>query len=150
MSRGYNGAVKNFTRYAWGVLAFNFPVILWGAFVRASGSGAGCGNHWPLCNGEVIPHSPEAAKLIDKTVFKADATATAKSGYIYGVTAPAAGFGSGYQSAAGRVSDNFGTRNFVSDTAGVIYTNVDGATVATARASLDYGLNDTIDKAIGN
>jgi len=54
-----------FSKYAWGVLAFNLAVILWGAFVRASGSGAGCGNHWPLCNGEVIPHSPETAKLIE-------------------------------------------------------------------------------------
>jgi prepilin-type N-terminal cleavage/methylation domain-containing protein len=92
----------------------------------------------------------EAAKLVDKSVFKADATATAKSGFIYGVTAPAAGFGAGYKAASGRVSDNFGTRNFVSDEAGVIYTNIDGATVVTARAGLDYGLNDTIDKAIGN
>jgi cytochrome c oxidase assembly protein subunit 15 len=30
-------------------------IILWGAWVRLSGSGAGCGEHWPLCNGEVIP-----------------------------------------------------------------------------------------------
>jgi cytochrome c oxidase assembly protein subunit 15 len=40
--------------YAWAVLAYNLLVILWGAFVRASGSGAGCGSHWPLCNGEVV------------------------------------------------------------------------------------------------
>ena len=42
-------------------------VILWGAYVRASGSGAGCGNHWPLCNGEVIPTSPSTARLIEFT-----------------------------------------------------------------------------------
>lgn len=42
-------------RFAWWVLAYNLVVILWGAYVRASGSGAGCGSHWPLCNGEVIP-----------------------------------------------------------------------------------------------
>ncbi len=36
-------------------------VILWGAYVRATGSGAGCGDHWPLCNGEVIPR-PESVK----------------------------------------------------------------------------------------
>jgi heme A synthase len=40
-------------------------VILWGAYVRASGSGAGCGAHWPLCNGEVIPRSPSVATLIE-------------------------------------------------------------------------------------
>jgi heme A synthase len=42
------------SRYAWSVLAYNVAVILWGAAVRATGSGAGCGNHWPLCNGETI------------------------------------------------------------------------------------------------
>src|SRR5690349_14995615 len=49
----------NFTRFAWGVLGWNLLVILWGAYVRASGSGAGCGSHWPLCNGEVVPKAPE-------------------------------------------------------------------------------------------
>jgi len=56
-----------FARYAWGVLAYNVAVILWGAYVRASGSGAGCGNHWPLCNGVVTPHSPTVATLIEFT-----------------------------------------------------------------------------------
>lgn len=56
-----------FARYAWGVLAYNLAVILWGAFVRATGSGAGCGNHWPLCNGEIVPHAPGVAKLIEFT-----------------------------------------------------------------------------------
>ncbi len=36
-------------------LLYTLLVILWGAYVRATGSGAGCGDHWPLCNGEVIP-----------------------------------------------------------------------------------------------
>jgi len=39
--------------------------VLWGAYVRATGSGAGCGNHWPLCNGEVVPRSPQSATLIE-------------------------------------------------------------------------------------
>ncbi len=47
------------------VLAYNVGVILWGAYVRATGSGAGCGGHWPLCNGQVIPVSPQAATLIE-------------------------------------------------------------------------------------
>jgi heme A synthase len=54
-----------FAIYAWGVLAYNLLVILWGAYVRASGSGAGCGSHWPLCNGEVIPPAPQVATLIE-------------------------------------------------------------------------------------
>lgn len=44
-----------FQRFAWVVLAWNMVVVLWGAYVRASGSGAGCGNTWPFCNGEMIP-----------------------------------------------------------------------------------------------
>lgn len=51
--------------FAWGVLAYNIGVILWGAYVRASGSGAGCGEHWPLCNGVVIPRDPSLATLIE-------------------------------------------------------------------------------------
>jgi heme A synthase len=47
--------LSRFARYAWSVLAFNLAVILWGAYVRASGSGAGCGRHWPLCDGQVVP-----------------------------------------------------------------------------------------------
>lgn len=52
-------------KFAWGTLAYNVAVILWGAYVRASGSGAGCGSHWPLCNGEVLPRSPSVATLIE-------------------------------------------------------------------------------------
>jgi heme A synthase len=52
-------------KYAWAVLAYNVGVILWGAYVRATGSGAGCGGHWPLCNGQIIPPSPQAATLIE-------------------------------------------------------------------------------------
>jgi cytochrome c oxidase assembly protein subunit 15 len=56
---------RSAARFAWGVLAFNVAVILWGAYVRASGSGAGCGNHWPLCNGEVVPRAPQVATVIE-------------------------------------------------------------------------------------
>lgn len=57
----------NFTRFAWGVLGWNLLVILWGAYVRASGSGAGCGSHWPLCNGEVLPQNPRIQTVIEFT-----------------------------------------------------------------------------------
>ncbi len=56
-----------FTKYAWAVLAYNLLVVLWGAYVRASGSGAGCGSHWPLCNGETIPRAAEIATIIEFT-----------------------------------------------------------------------------------
>lgn len=53
------------TRFSWFVLAFNIAVILWGVAVRATGSGAGCGSHWPLCNGEVVPQAPRMATVIE-------------------------------------------------------------------------------------
>src|SRR3974390_1877227 len=54
-------------RFAWAVLAYFIAVILWGALVRATGSGAGCGDHWPLCNGTVMQHSPRADTMIEFT-----------------------------------------------------------------------------------
>ncbi len=42
-------------------------VIAWGAVVRVTGSGAGCADHWPLCNGELIPRSPKIETLIELT-----------------------------------------------------------------------------------
>lgn len=59
--------LNRFAAYAWGVVAYNLGVIVWGAYVRASGSGAGCGAHWPLCNGEVVPRAPEVKTLVELT-----------------------------------------------------------------------------------
>ena len=56
-----------FTRFAWATLVWNLFVILWGAYVRASGSGAGCGSHWPLCNGDVVPRAPRIETIIEFT-----------------------------------------------------------------------------------
>ena len=56
-----------FAGYAWATLWYNLAVILWGAYVRASGSGAGCGNHWPLCDGVVPAMSANVHKLIEYT-----------------------------------------------------------------------------------
>ena len=46
-------------------LALAVFIIIWGAWVRLSGSGAGCGDHWPLCNGEVIPMAPSLKTLTE-------------------------------------------------------------------------------------
>jgi heme A synthase len=59
--------VARFRSYTLAVLAVMLAVILWGAYVRASGAGAGCGAHWPLCNGEVMPSSPARDTLIELT-----------------------------------------------------------------------------------
>jgi heme A synthase len=54
-------------RLVWWTIAANALVILQGAFVRATGSGAGCGRHWPLCNGEVVPLSGSVHTAIEFT-----------------------------------------------------------------------------------
>ena len=54
-------------RFAWAVLVYNVAVVLWGAVVRATSSGAGCGDHWPLCNGVVVQTHPRLATLIELT-----------------------------------------------------------------------------------
>lgn len=54
-------------RFAWGVVAYFIAVILWGTLVRATGSGDGCGNHWPLCNGTMMQHSPRVDTMIEFT-----------------------------------------------------------------------------------
>lgn len=56
---------SRFALYAWLTLAYTALVGVWGAYVRATGSGAGCGNHWPLCNGEVLPRSPTMTTVIE-------------------------------------------------------------------------------------
>ncbi len=54
-------------RFAWANVLYNLFVIAWGAFVRATGSGAGCGEHWPICNGQVIPRDPSIETIIEFT-----------------------------------------------------------------------------------
>ena len=56
---------RSFTWFAWFSLIYTVGVILWGAWVRVTGSGAGCGSSWPLCNGEIVPPSPEIATIIE-------------------------------------------------------------------------------------
>jgi cytochrome c oxidase assembly protein subunit 15 len=53
--------------FAWAVLVYFVAVILWGTLVRATGAGAGCGNHWPLCNGTVMQHAASVNTLIEFT-----------------------------------------------------------------------------------
>jgi cytochrome c oxidase assembly protein subunit 15 len=59
--------MTSLSRFAWLTLGWNVAVILWGAFVRATGSGAGCGAHWPLCNGEVVPRAPMLETMVEFT-----------------------------------------------------------------------------------
>jgi heme A synthase len=57
--------MNRFAKVAWLTVGVTVFVILWGAIVRATGSGAGCGNNWPTCNGEVLPLSGSAETAIE-------------------------------------------------------------------------------------
>ena len=54
---------RRLPRLAWSGVAYTLLVILFGAIVRITGSGAGCGQHWPTCHGEIatLPRSVETA-----------------------------------------------------------------------------------------
>ncbi len=46
---------RRYTRLAWTAAACTYLLIILGAIVRITGSGLGCGEHWPLCNGRLLP-----------------------------------------------------------------------------------------------
>jgi len=74
-----SSARRRFALFAAVVLAYNIPVILWGAYVRISFSGDGCGANWPFCNGQVIPHhmaAPMAIEFTHRTMTSLDTFAT--------------------------------------------------------------------------
>ena len=60
-------SIQTHRRLAIATILYTLAVILWGAWVRITGSGAGCGDHWPLCNGVVIPRSPTLETVIEFT-----------------------------------------------------------------------------------
>lgn len=57
--------MSSLARYAWFTLIVNVLTVVGGTVVRATGSGAGCGRHWPTCQGEVLPGLGEVATRIE-------------------------------------------------------------------------------------
>lgn len=58
-------ALSCFAEYSWFILFYNFLVIPWGAYVRATCSGSGCGSHWSFCRGEVLPRVSQIETIIE-------------------------------------------------------------------------------------
>src|SRR5207249_2380075 len=56
---------RRFTRLAWTAATFTYLLIILGAIVRITGSGLGCGEHWPLCNGKLLPPLDDIGTLIE-------------------------------------------------------------------------------------
>jgi heme A synthase len=67
MSSNKPASNKAFSRVAWAFLAYLIGVILFGAWVRITHSGAGCGSHWPTCHGQIIPIEPSVETMIEFT-----------------------------------------------------------------------------------
>lgn len=58
-------AARRFSRFGWALLAYTIFVVAFGAWVRITGSGAGCGQHWPSCHGQIVPRSPSTETIIE-------------------------------------------------------------------------------------
>jgi heme A synthase len=46
---------QRFSQLAWTAAISTYLLIILGAIVRITGSGMGCGEHWPLCRGQLLP-----------------------------------------------------------------------------------------------
>lgn len=56
-----------YRNFAWAFVLYLVAVALFGAWVRITHSGAGCGDHWPSCHGQIVPFSPSAETIIEFT-----------------------------------------------------------------------------------
>src|ERR671912_1504996 len=54
-------------RLAWLGAGLAFGLIVLGGVVRITGSGMGCGDHWPKCNGSWIPPFDSPLVMIEWT-----------------------------------------------------------------------------------
>ncbi len=68
MRGGFNEAsARTFRQAALWILGYSLLVIIFGAFVRASLSGDGCGVHWPDCYGSILPKGAPLQTYIELT-----------------------------------------------------------------------------------
>jgi heme A synthase len=56
---------RRLTTLAWSAAACTYLLIVLGAVVRITGSGLGCGDHWPLCNGHLFPPLDDIGTVIE-------------------------------------------------------------------------------------
>ena len=65
---------RRFSTLAWAAATATYLLIVFGAVVRITGSGMGCGDDWPLCNGHVLPPFDDPATVIDRSTYAAGRT----------------------------------------------------------------------------
>lgn len=56
---------RRFATLAWSAAVCTYLLIVLGAVVRITGSGMGCGDHWPLCNGHLFPPLNDIGTVIE-------------------------------------------------------------------------------------
>ena len=56
---------RRFATLAWAAAICTYLLIVLGAVVRITGSGLGCGEHWPLCNGQLFPPLDDIGTVIE-------------------------------------------------------------------------------------
>ncbi len=56
---------RRFTALAWSAAVCTYLLIILGGVVRITGSGLGCGDHWPLCNGHLFPPLDDIGTVIE-------------------------------------------------------------------------------------
>src|SRR3989441_5409489 len=56
---------RHFLTLAWIAASCTYLLIVLGAVVRITGSGLGCGEHWPLCNGHLLPPLNDVPTVIE-------------------------------------------------------------------------------------
>ena len=56
---------KRFVTFAWIAAGSVYVLIVLGFVVRITGSGLGCGNHWPLCSGRLFPPLSDPGAVIE-------------------------------------------------------------------------------------
>lgn len=59
----HRSARRWFLRLVIGTIAASYLLVVVGGIVRVSGSGMGCGTHWPDCNGAVVPTFSQATAI---------------------------------------------------------------------------------------
>jgi heme A synthase len=72
------------SRWALAVLGATLVVIVFGAVVRITGSGAGCGQNWPTCHGEIV-HLPQRVDTAIELAHRASSFLLLLS--VFGLTA---------------------------------------------------------------
>jgi heme a synthase len=57
--------MNRFRKLTFALYIYTIAIILWGAWVRISKSGDGCGDSWPLCDGQILPSTQNLATMIE-------------------------------------------------------------------------------------